>query len=61
MTIVGVTGDVRQDSPASAPEPHRRAVTYATVLIAVTPIILLAAAVPAWRAGRIDQVTALRQ
>ena len=37
------------------------AVTYAAVLLAVTPIILLAAAVPAWRAARIDPVTALRQ
>jgi ABC-type antimicrobial peptide transport system permease subunit len=37
------------------------ALTYAAVLLAVTPIILLAAAVPAWRAARIDPVTALRQ
>jgi ABC-type antimicrobial peptide transport system permease subunit len=37
------------------------AVTYAAVLLAVIPIILLAAAVPAWRAARIDPVTALRQ
>ena len=37
------------------------AVTYVAVLIAVTPVILLAAAIPAWRAARIDPVTALRQ
>jgi putative ABC transport system permease protein len=37
------------------------ALTYAAVLMAVTPIILLAAAVPAWRAARIDALTALRQ
>jgi putative ABC transport system permease protein len=37
------------------------AVTYAVVLLTVTPVILLAAAVPAWRATRIDPVTALRQ
>jgi putative ABC transport system permease protein len=37
------------------------ALTYAAVLIAMTPIILLAAAVPAWRAPPIDALTALRQ
>ena len=36
------------------------AVTSAAVLIAVIPIILLAAAIPAWRVARIDPVTALR-
>ncbi len=37
------------------------AVTYASVSLIVTPIILLAAAIPAWRATRVDPVTALRQ
>ncbi|HEV8040552.1 MAG TPA: ABC transporter permease [Bryobacteraceae bacterium] len=37
------------------------AVTYTAALLAVTPVILLAAAIPAWRAARIDLVTALRQ
>jgi putative ABC transport system permease protein len=37
------------------------AVTYIAVLLAVTPVILLAAAIPAWRAARIDPLTALRQ
>jgi len=37
------------------------AVTYAAVLIAVTPVILAAAAIPAWRAARVDALTALRQ
>jgi putative ABC transport system permease protein len=37
------------------------AVTYAVVLLAVTPVILLAAAVPAWRATRIDPLTALAE
>jgi len=36
------------------------AVTYAWVLMAVTPIVVLAAAVPAWRASRVDPVVALR-
>ncbi len=36
-------------------------ITYAAVLIAVTPVILLAAAMPAWRAARIDPLTALRE
>jgi predicted permease len=36
------------------------AVTYAGVLLAVTPIVVLAAAVPAWRAARADPVMALR-
>ncbi len=35
--------------------------TYAIVLFAVTPVILLAAAVPAWRASRVDALTALRE
>jgi ABC-type antimicrobial peptide transport system permease subunit len=35
--------------------------TYAAVVIAVTPVVLLAAAIPAWRATRIDALTALRQ
>lgn|SRR5450432_43405 len=29
-------------------------ITYAVVLLAVTPIVLLAAAIPAWRAARVD-------
>jgi ABC-type antimicrobial peptide transport system permease subunit len=37
------------------------ALTYAMVLFAVTPVILLAAAVPAWRASRVDALTALRE
>jgi putative ABC transport system permease protein len=37
------------------------AFTYAAVLLAVTPVILLAAAIPAWRAAHIDPVTALGQ
>jgi len=37
------------------------ALTYLAVLCAVTPIVLLAAAVPAWRAARIDPLTALRE
>ena len=36
------------------------AITYAGVLLAVTPIVVLAAAVPAWRAARADPVAALR-
>ncbi len=36
------------------------AITYAGVLLAVTPIVVLAAAVPAWRAARVDPVVALR-
>jgi putative ABC transport system permease protein len=35
--------------------------TYVAVLCAVTPVVLLAAAVPAWRAARIDPLTALRE
>ena len=36
------------------------AITYAGVLLAVTPIVVLAAAVPAWRAAHADPVAALR-
>jgi predicted permease len=36
------------------------AITYAMVLVAVTPIVVLAAAIPAWRAARVDPVVALR-
>jgi len=36
------------------------AITYAVVLIAVTPLVVLAAAIPAWRAARADPVVALR-
>ena len=35
--------------------------TYIIVLLAVTPVIVLAAAIPAWRATRIDPLTALRE
>jgi putative ABC transport system permease protein len=37
------------------------AVTYAIIVAAVTPVILVAAAVPAWRATRVDALTALRE
>jgi putative ABC transport system permease protein len=37
------------------------AITYAIVMGAVTPVMLLAAAIPAWRATRIDPLTALRE
>ena len=37
------------------------AITYAVVLCAVTPVVLLAAAIPAWRAARVDALTALRE
>ncbi|HYL74889.1 MAG TPA: ABC transporter permease [Bryobacteraceae bacterium] len=37
------------------------AVTYALVLLAVTPVILAASAIPAWRATRIDPLAALRE
>ncbi len=37
------------------------AITYAIVVAAVTPVILLAAAIPAWRATRVDALTALRE
>jgi predicted permease len=36
------------------------AITYAGVLFAVTPIVVLAAGIPAWRAARADPVVALR-
>ena len=36
------------------------AITYAGVLLAVTPIVVLAAAIPAWRAAHADPVAALR-
>jgi ABC-type lipoprotein release transport system permease subunit len=36
------------------------ALTYAGVLLAVTPIIVSAAATPAWRAARVNPVVALR-
>ncbi|HEY7055696.1 MAG TPA: ABC transporter permease [Vicinamibacterales bacterium] len=35
-------------------------VTYAGVLLALTPIVVLAAALPAWRASQADPVSALR-
>jgi ABC-type lipoprotein release transport system permease subunit len=35
-------------------------VTYAIVLLAVTPIVVLAAAIPAWRSARVDPAIALR-
>ena len=36
------------------------ATTYAVALLAVTPIVLRAAAVSAWRAGPLEPVVALR-
>ena len=36
------------------------AITYAAVLAAVMPIVVLAAAIPAWRAARVDPAVALR-
>jgi ABC-type antimicrobial peptide transport system permease subunit len=36
------------------------ALTYAGVMTAVTPIVVLAAAIPAWRASRADPMLALR-
>ena len=36
------------------------ATTYAGVLLAVTPLVILAAAIPAWRASRTDPLAALR-
>ena len=35
-------------------------ITYAAVLLAVTPAVVLAAAIPAWRAARADPAVALR-
>jgi predicted permease len=35
-------------------------ITYSGILLAVTPIVLLAAAIPAWRASRVDPMVALR-
>jgi putative ABC transport system permease protein len=37
------------------------ALTYAIVMAAIIPVVLLAAAIPAWRATRIDPLTALRE
>lgn len=37
------------------------ALTYAVVSMAVIPVMLLAAAAPAWRAARVDPIAALRQ
>jgi ABC-type lipoprotein release transport system permease subunit len=34
--------------------------TYAWVLLAVTPLVMLAAAIPAWRAARTNPLAALR-
>jgi predicted permease len=36
------------------------AITYSAALLAVTPLVVLAAAIPAWRAARVDPVVALR-
>jgi predicted permease len=36
------------------------AITYAVVVLAFTPLVVLAAAIPAWRAARVDPVVALR-
>ncbi|HLW55120.1 MAG TPA: ABC transporter permease [Candidatus Angelobacter sp.] len=36
------------------------AVTYAAVLLGVMPIMVMAAAIPAWRAARVDPMVALR-
>src|SRR5262249_55953809 len=35
-------------------------VTHAAVLLALTPIVMLAAVIPAWRAAHVDPVVALR-
>jgi putative ABC transport system permease protein len=35
-------------------------ITYAAVLMAITPVVVLAAAIPAWRAARADPVVSLR-
>jgi ABC-type antimicrobial peptide transport system permease subunit len=37
------------------------AITYIIVLLAVTPVIVVASAIPAWRATRIDPLAALRE
>ena len=37
------------------------AITYSAVLLALTPLVTLAAALPAWRASRVDPLAALRQ
>jgi len=37
------------------------ALTYAGVLLAVAPVMILAAAIPAWRAARVDPAVALRE
>jgi putative ABC transport system permease protein len=37
------------------------ALTYSMVVLAVAPVILAAAAIPAWRAARLDAMVALRQ
>jgi predicted permease len=36
------------------------ALTYAAVLLSVMPVLVLAAAIPAWRAARVDPIVALR-
>jgi ABC-type lipoprotein release transport system permease subunit len=36
------------------------ALTYTLVIAIVVPVVLLAAALPAWRASRVDPMVALR-